>query len=161
MKKIILSILFLIFQLLSFGQEERKEVIQTPVVKENVKEDSELTFDYIEEVPIFPGCEGVEINKRINCFQAKMQDHIKKNLIYPKEAMKKNIQGRVIVMFIINKEGKLENIIAKGSSNCENCEILEREAIRIMRKLPIITPGKQKGVAVKVKYAQPLTFKLR
>ncbi len=161
MKKIILSILFLIFQLLSFGQEERKEINQTPVVKEDEKEDSELTFDYIEEVPIFPGCEGVEINKRINCFQAKMQEHIKKNLIYPKQAMNKNIQGRVTVMFIINKEGKLENIIAKGSSNCEDCEILEREAIRIIRKLPRMTPGKQKGKAVKVKYSQPFTFKLQ
>ncbi len=75
--------------------------------------------------------------------------------------MRKNIQGRVTIMFIINKEGSVENIIAKSTQNCENCEILEKEAIRIMRKLPKMTPGKQNGKPVKVKYSQTLTFKLQ
>jgi protein TonB len=153
--------LFLLFQISSFSQEEPKEPIQIPLAKEEGKEDSELTFAYIEEVPLFPGCEEVERNKRLNCFQAKLNEHIQNNLKYPREARRKNIQGRVVVMFIINKEGNIENIVAKGSADCEDCEILEKEAIRIMSKLPQMTPGKQKGKPVKVKYAQPLTFKLQ
>lgn len=146
MKKIIAFLLFLIFQLPSFGQEEPKELIQIPLAKEEGKEDSELTFAFIEEAPVFPGCEDEERNRRINCFQAKMSEHIQENLKYPREAMRKNIQGRVTVMFIINKEGAIENIIAKSTQNCENCEILEKEAIRIIRKLPKMTPGKQKEI---------------
>lgn len=160
MKKIILSILFLLFQLLSFGQEEPKEPIQIPLAKEEGKEDSELSFAIIEEVPIFPGCGEVERDKRLKCFQAKMNEHIQNNLKYPREARRKNIQGKVVVMFIINKEGKIENIVAKGNADCKECEILEKEAIRIISKLPQMTPGKQKGKPVKVKYSQPLTFKL-
>jgi TonB family protein len=159
MKKLSL-ILFLLFQLLSFGQEEPKEPIKMPLAKEEGKEDSELSFAYIEEIPIFPSCEEIERNKRLNCFQAKMNEHIQKNFKYPREARRKNIQGRVLVMFIINKEGIIENIVAKGPEDCEDCEILEKEAIRIMSKLPQMTPGRQRGKAVKVKYSQPLTFKL-
>ena len=160
MKKLTL-LLFLLFQLLSFGQEEPKEPIRIPLAKEEGKEDSGLSFAIIEEVPLFPGCEEVVRNKRLNCFQAKMNEHIQNNFKYPREARRKNIQGRVLVMFIINKEGIIENIVAKGPEDCEDCEILEKEAIRIMSKLPQMTPGKQKGKAVKVKYSQPLTFKLQ
>jgi protein TonB len=152
--------LFLLFQISSFSQEEPKEPIKMPLAKEDGKEDSELSFAYIEEVPLFPGCEEVERNKRLNCFQAKMSEHIQNNFKYPREARRKNIQGRVLVMFIINREGIVENIIAKGPDDCEDCEILEKEAIRIMSKLPQMTPGKQKGKPVKVKYSQPLNFKL-
>jgi len=156
MKKISI-LLFLLFQLSSFGQENPKEPIRIPLAKEEGKEDSGLSFAIIEEVPIFPGCEDVERKERLACFQKKMSEHINNNFKYPREARRKNIQGRVLVMFVINREGIIENIIAKGP---EDCEILEKEAIRIMSKLPQMTPGKQKGKAVKVKYSQPLTFKL-
>jgi protein TonB len=157
-KKLIL--LFLLFQLSSFGQENPKEPIRIPLAKEEGKENSGLSFALIEEVPIFPGCEEVPRNERLNCFYIKMSDHINNNFRYPREARRKNIQGKVVVMFVINREGTIENIIAKGPADCENCEILEKEAIRIMSKLPKMTPGKQKGKAVKVKYSQPLNFKL-
>ncbi|MBE9576089.1 energy transducer TonB [Flavobacterium proteolyticum] len=160
MKKITLFF-FLLFQLSTFSQAEPKEPIKMPLAKEDGKEASELSFAIIEEVPLFPGCEDVERNKRLNCFQAKMNEHIQNNFKYPREARIRNIQGKVVVMFIINKEGIIENIVAKGPENCGNCEILEKEAIRIMSKLPQMTPGKQKGKAVKVKYSQPLTFKLQ
>lgn len=148
----------LLFQLSSFGQEETKEPIRITLTTEEGKEDFEMPFAVIEEVPVFPGCEEVERDKRMNCFQAKMIEHIQKNLKYPKEARRKNIQGRVVVMFVINKDGVVENIIARGP---KDCEILEKEAIRIISLLPNIKPGMQKGKPVKVKYAQPMTFKLQ
>jgi protein TonB len=54
----------------------------------------------------------------------------------------------------------VENIVAKSPEDCIDCEILEKEAIRIISLLPKFKPGMQKGKPVKVKYAQPITFKL-
>ena len=159
MKKISI-LLFLLFQLSLFGQENLKEPIKIPLAKEDGKENSGISFALIEEVPIFPGCEEVPNEERLSCFHKKISDHINNNFRYPREARRKNIQGKVMTMFVINKEGFIENIVARGPENCEDCEILEKEAIRIMSKLPRMTPGKQKGKAVKVKYSQPLNFKL-
>ena len=78
-------------------------------------------------------------------------------MLKQKQAEKKGIVGRVTVMFVINKEGEIENIVSRGPVNGK---ILEDEARRIVSLLPKMTPGKQKGKAVKVKYSQPLTFKL-
>ncbi len=131
------------------------------VLDNEIKKEESVAFAVIEEVPIFPGCEDVERNERLACFQKKMAEHIIGNMKYPREARRKNIQGRVIVLFVINKEGIVENIVARGPAGCENCEILEKEAIRIISLLPNIKPGMQKGKTVKVKYAQPMTFKLQ
>lgn len=126
-----------------------------------ISKEESVQFALIEEAPIFPGCEDVENDKRMKCFQLKMTEHIKKNFTYPRKAMRKNIKGKIVAMFIINKEGAIEKITARTLSACDDCEILEREAIRIISKLPKMTPGKQKGKPVKVKYSQPFSFKLQ
>jgi protein TonB len=155
MKKIILSILFLLFQLLSFGQEERKEISQTPVVKENEKEDSELTFIQLEEPPTYPGCENISIAERRDCFNTKLGEHVVRHFRYPKEALNNNIQGRVLVQFVIDQEGRVEKITTRGPH-----PLLEEEAFRIISRLPKMKPGIQKGKPVKVKYSIPITFKI-
>ena len=149
------KMLFVLVLILQANVSYSQDILVTD--DEIKKGESSVPFAIIEEVPIFPGCEDVERKERLACFQKKMSEHINNNFKYPREARRKNIQGRVLVMFVINREGIIENIIAKGP---EDCEILEKEAIRIMSKLPQMTPGKQKGKAVKVKYSQPLTFKL-
>lgn len=149
------KMLFVLVLILQANVSYSQDILVTD--DEIKKGESSVPFAVIEEVPIFPGCEDVLKNERLACFQKKMSEHINNNFKYPREARRKNIQGRVLVMFVINREGIIENIIAKGP---EDCEILENEAIRIMSKLPQMTPGKQKGKAVKVKYSQPLTFKL-
>ena len=79
---------------------------------------------------------------------------------YPTVAKQKKIQGRILVTFLINYEGVVENIVAKSPEDCKDWEILDKESIRIISLLPKFKPGMQKGKPVKVKYTQPITFKL-
>ena len=72
--------------------------------------------------------------------------------------MEDNIQGRVSVLFVIDKDGSITNVQAKGP---KGGELLEKEALRVISKLPKFKPGMQRGKPVKVKYSQPITFKLQ
>ena len=120
--------------------------------------DEEVPFTVIEHVPVFPGCEGVANNKRLDCFMEQMAKHIKKNQQYPERAMEDGIQGRVSVLFVIDKDGSITNVQVRGP---KGGELLEKEAKRVIEKLPKFKPGMQRGKPVKVKYSQPITFKLQ
>ncbi len=120
--------------------------------------DEEVPFAVIEDVPVFPGCEGVAKNKRLDCFMEQMAKHIKKNQQYPERAMEDGIQGRVSVLFVIDKDGGISNVQVRGP---KGGELLEKEAKRVIEKLPKFKPGMQRGKPVKVKYSQPITFKLQ
>ena len=123
------------------------EVIEEPV-------EVKVNWISIEEVPIFPGCENAE-DKRA-CFNEMMQKHIRKNFRYPELAQEMNIQGRVNTQFMINNDGSIGTIQKRGPH-----DVLEKEAVRILSKLPKMTPGKQRGTPVKVSFAIPITFKLQ
>ena len=112
------------------------------------------TSDTYEKSPVFPGCENAA-NKK-DCFQEKMQDHIRRNFRYPEIAQEMGVQGRVSVIFVIQKDGSIGNIRMRGPD-----KNLEKEAMRIIQKLPKMTPGKQRGRAVKVPFSIPITFKLQ
>ena len=120
--------------------------------------DEEVPFAVIEDVPVFPGCEGVAKNKRLDCFMEQMAKHIKKNQQYPERAMEDGIQGRVSVLFVIDKDGGISNVQVRGP---KGGELLEKEAKRVIEKLPKFKPGMQRGKPVKVKYSQPIIFKLQ
>lgn len=104
--------------------------------------DEEIPFAVIEDVPVFPGCEGVAKNKRLECFMEQMAKHIKRNQQYPERAMEDNIQGRVSVLFVIDKDGSITNVQARGP---KGGELLEKEALRVISKLPKFKPGMQRG----------------
>jgi len=135
------------------SQEE--EIIEVDdIATDEVEEDLDVPFAVIEDVPVFPGCEK-ESNKRA-CFQKMMQKHISKNFRYPEIAQDMGIQGRVSVMFTIQKDGSIGNVRMRGPD-----KNLEKEAARIIGKLPKMTPGKQRGRAVRVPFSIPITFKLQ
>ncbi len=135
------------------SQEEEVMEVEDVEVEEEF-EDISVPFAVIEDVPVFPGCEGSS-NKKA-CFQEMMQKHIRKNFRYPEIAQEMGIQGRVAVMFTIQKDGSIGNIRMRGPD-----KNLEAEAMRIIQKLPKMTPGKQRGRAVKVPFSIPINFKLQ
>jgi protein TonB len=143
--------LYFIFftSLISFAQEEIAETN----VNENEKQ---VSFAVIEEIPVFKGCEEIDKNYRHDCFNLKITDHIKKNFKYPKKAQRDNIQGKVYVTFLIDKEGNVGNIKTRGAH-----PILQKEAYRIVSLIPKMKPGIQKGKPVMVKYGLPINFKFR
>ena len=135
------------------SQEEEVMEVED-IVEEEVEEDISVPFAVIEDVPVFPGCER-QSNKKA-CFQEMMNKHIRKNFRYPEIAQEMGVQGRVSVMFTIMKDGSIGNIRMRGPD-----KNLEAEAMRIIKKLPKMTPGKQRGRAVKVPFSIPINFRLQ
>tara|TARA_B100000963_G_scaffold61745_1_gene49681 strand:- start:10 stop:711 length:702 start_codon:yes stop_codon:yes gene_type:complete len=136
-------------------ETDQEEIVEVEVLEEEF-EDVDVPFAIIEDVPIYPGCENVPKSKRRDCFQEQINKHIRKNFRYPEIAQEMGIQGRVFVSFIISKDGTISNIRKRGPD-----KNLEREAERIISKLPKMTPGKQRGRAVRVPFSIPITFRLQ
>ena len=85
-----------------------------------------------------------------------MTRFIQKNIKYPDLERESGIQGRVIIKFIVNGDGSLSDIyVAKGVSAG-----IDSEAIRVVKLMPKLKPGKQDGIPVRVQYALPIAFKL-
>lgn len=105
----------------------------------------EKVFDVVEEMPQFPGG------------QQKMMDYVAANIRYPKELAEACIQGRVIVSFIVEKDGSISNVKVAKSLD----PLLDKEAMRVVSGMPKWIPGKQNGVAVRVRYIIPVNFRLQ
>lgn len=110
----------------------------SPVVQD------EKVFDIVEVMPGFPG--GT----------LKMMEYLRDNLKYPKEAVSDNIQGRVIVQFVVTKTGDITDAKIFRSVH----PLLDAEALRVVNSMPKWTPGKQKGKPVNVKFSIPVSFRL-
>ncbi len=136
---------------------QEQEIIEVEDVEvEEMDEDIDVPFAVIEDVPVFPGCESVAKSQLRDCFNEKMQEHIRKNFRYPEIAQEMGIQGRVSVLFTIQKDGSIGNIRLRGPD-----KNLEEEARRIIERLPKMTPGKQRGRPVRVPFSIPIMFKLQ
>tara|TARA_B100000575_G_scaffold261892_1_gene235894 strand:- start:4417 stop:5121 length:705 start_codon:yes stop_codon:yes gene_type:complete len=137
-------------------ETDQDEIIIEEIEVEDEFDDIDVPFAVIEDVPIFPGCESVSKSQRRPCFQEQMNKHIRKNFRYPEIAQEMGVQGRVYVNFIIAKDGSITNIRMRGPD-----KNLENEAARIIGRLPKMTPGKQRGRAVRVPFSIPITFRLQ
>lgn len=131
-------------------EKESAELDEIVVVgySSNEKQDSEndkKVFDVVEVPPVFAGGEKA------------MFEYLSKNIRYPVEAQKQKIQGRVVVQFVVNDEGKVTN--AKIVYSIDT--YLDAEALRIINAMPDWTPGKQGGKNVSVRYVLPIQFKLQ
>ncbi|MEK6153294.1 energy transducer TonB [Flavobacteriaceae bacterium 3-367] len=136
-------------------------VIEEPIIDvddvavEEEEEEISVPFAVIENVPIFPGCEGGTNEERKTCFQEKIQEHINKNFKYPASALEMGTQGKVFVLFTIDSKGIVSQIKTRGPDR-----VLEKEAHRIIASLPQMTPGRQRGKNVSVPYSIPINFKM-
>lgn len=125
-----------------------KAVQEQVVVKEpepEVKHKEDEIFVAVEQQAEFPGG------------QAALMKWLGNNIRYPESAQQNDIQGRVIVKFVVEKDGSIgQATIAKGVDRD-----LDREAIRVVKKMPKWQPGKNNGVAVRSYFTLPVTFKLQ
>lgn len=120
------------------------------------EEPDEVLPNLVEQVPVFPGCEKLPNDQRLDCFQQKLQEHIRKNIRYPDAEREMGVKGRVAVLFKVDPNGEVSQIQVKGPS-----QGLEKEAIRIMEKLPKMKPGMQGGRPVRVPFSIPINFTLQ
>ena len=133
------------------SQEEEVMEVEDVEVEEEV-EDVDVPFAVIEDVPIFPGCKGNKSELK-KCFNRKMQKHFVKKFDtdLPNELGLSPGRKRLIMLFKIDKQGNIVDIRVKAPH-----PRLEKEAARIVRLLPKMKPGKQRGKAVGVKYTLPM-----
>ena len=115
--------------------EEKEKQAENPTDK---------VFDVVEQMPQFPG--GT----------AELMKYMSMNVRYPKEAHENGIQGRVIVTFVVGKDGSISDASIVRSIDPQ----LDAEALRVVNEMPTWTPGMQNGEPVAVKYTVPITFKL-
>ena len=138
-------------------ETDQEEIVEVEDVEvEDDFDDVDVPFAVIEDVPIYPGCEKVAKSERRACFQDQINKHIRKNFRYPEIAQEMGIQGRVYVNFVIAKDGSITNVRMRGPD-----KNLEKEAARIISKLPMMTPGKQRGRPVRVPFSIPINFRLQ
>ena len=109
------------------------------------RKDTINVYDCVEQMPSFPG--GTQ----------KLKEFIEKNLRYPKELEESCVQGRVIVRFIVERNGKLSNVKVVKSVH----PVLDKEALRIVKLMPRWIPGRQNGITVRVKCYIPIIFRLK
>lgn len=107
--------------------------------------DDNQVFTVVEQKPQFPGGEAALLKW--------VGDHIR----YPAMAQENNIQGRVVVQFVVTKTGKVGEVKVIRSKDPD----LDKEAVRVVKSLPDFVPGKMNGHSVNVWYTLPVTFKLQ
>lgn len=116
------------------------------VVEEKVEAPApEKVFDAVEEPPTFPG--GVEA----------MYEFMRKELRYPEMAAQNNIQGRVILQFVVEKDGSVGEVRVVRKVDTD----LDKEAVRMVKSMPKFIPGRMNGQSVRVWFTLPVNFKLK
>ena len=120
-----------------------KEDIAAPEPPKHVEETK--VFTVVEQMPMFPGGD------------AALMSYLANNIHYPTVAAENGVQGRVVVGFVVERDGSITDVNILRSVDPS----LDREAMRVVKSMPRWTPGKQNGSAVRVKYQVPVTFRLQ
>lgn len=125
------------------GQNAPEPVRSKPLYKpQPVNKNS--VYDVVEQMPSFPG--GI----------SGLRTYLNQNIRYPAEAQENCVQGRVVVSFVVGKDGHISDVTVLRSVDPS----LDKEAIRVVRNMPRWTPGKQGGEPVRVRYNVPVSFRL-
>lgn len=127
---------------LNVVREHKDEIIVEEKKPEPVKEE---IFTAVEQMPQFPGGE------------AELLKYIATHIKYPTMAAENNIQGRVVVKFVVKKDGQVGEVVVVRGKDPD----LDKEALRVVKTLPNFIPGKMNGQAVSVWYTLPINFKLQ
>lgn len=125
------------------GQNKPEPVRSEPLYKpQPVNRNS--VYDVVEQMPSFPG--GI----------SGLRTYLNQNIRYPAEAQETCAQGRVVVSFVVGKDGHISDVTVVRSVEPS----LDKEAVRVVRNMPRWTPGKQGGEPVRVRYTVPVSFRL-
>ncbi len=121
------------------------EIVYVPVQAEEEEPEETQIFDVVENMPEFPGG------------QAALMSYLAKNIKYPTIAQENGTQGRVIIQFVVNRDGSIVDArVARGVD-----PYLDKEALRVVNTMPKWKPGMQRNKPVRVKYTVPVMFRLQ
>lgn len=128
----------------SEDDKNKKVVIQAPIAAPVEDPEESRIHVVVERMPEFPGGE------------AAMNQFINRTIRYPVIAQENGIQGRVVVQFVVNTDGKIVDVeVVRGVE-----ESLDKEAVRVVKAMPPWNPGRQGGKNVRVKYTLPIRFRI-
>ena len=105
---------------------------------------TDMVYDLVEQMPIFPGGED------------SMRHYLLYNLQYPEYAKNHHIEGRIDVRFLVDEHGNLSNVVVQKGE----IQDLNKEAVRVVKSFPPFTPGVHEGKPVKVIVILPIIFQL-
>ncbi|TDI70371.1 MAG: energy transducer TonB [Bacteroidetes bacterium] len=137
--------------------DQMEEIIEIEEIEEVEEEIADVPFAVIENVPVYPGCEKAGNNAaKKKCMSDKVMKFVQKKF-NTDLANDLGLEGRqrISVQFKIDKNGNVVNVRARAPH-----PRLEQEAIRVVKALPKMTPGRQRGKAVGVLYALPILFQV-
>lgn len=120
-----------------------KDDIKAPEPPKHVEE--EKVFDVVEQMPSFPGGNSA------------LMKFLNENIHYPVVAQENGVQGRVVISFVVERDGHITDVQVARSVDPS----LDKEAQRVVKSMPKWIPGKQNGSAVRVKYNVPVSFRLQ
>lgn len=144
MKKITFSLLLMMSSFILVAQE-----------KDSIQSSDDVVFAIIDQAPIFPGCEKLEKKLQKLCLQNQIKKYVNKKFkvrIATKLKLQPGVK-KIYVQFKIDKNGNITDVRARGPH-----KKLEKEAIRVIKSLPSMIPGKNNNRTVGVKYTLPITL---
>ena len=125
--------------------DKKPEPVADVKKEEPKKDEGPVNMAMVEQKPMFPGGD------------AAMMSWLSSNINYPPAAAEEGVSGKVTVSFIVEKDGKVSNVkVARGKHPA-----LDAEAVRVVKKMPKWTPGRNNGAPVRVTYMLPVTFRLQ
>lgn len=140
--------------------KQDEKIVEVKEIKEEVVEEeiADVPFAVIENVPVYPGCEGEKTNDaKKKCMSSKISEFINKKF-NTNLASDLGLEGRqrIAVQFKIDKSGRVVDVRARAPH-----PRLEKEAMDVVKSLPNMTPGKQRGKPVGVLYSLPIVFDIQ
>lgn len=143
------------FLLMACGTQKQVKTASPVTTEQNSAVGPDQAFVVVEDKPEFLGGAGA------------LLDYLRRNIRYPAEAHKKNVQGRIVVQFIVEKDGSITDAHVADdmkhyikSNPLMVDKLLADEAVRVISSMPAWKPGTQRGVPVRVQYAVPINFRL-
>ena len=140
MKKILLLLALITYQ--SYSQNTHTDTFMLP-------------YDFVDQKPMFSQCQDTLNERQHHCFKSQLDQHVAKHFHYPEPAVEMGITGKVLLYIRINTNGSTTVLRTRGTD-----KFLEKEAERIIKKLPPFIPAQHVGKPVAVLYKYCIRFKL-
>lgn len=152
MRKIFLLVLGALLSSLAMAQEKAEKVVNTDSIQRVLLDSlrSTQTEEDYGEVPVMKVMKKAEFPGGMKELQAFLSN----NLVYPKEAISAGIEGRVIVFFVVGRDGSIRDIEVKRASH----PLLDAEAVRVVKSMPRWKPAENNGKPVASYYTLPISF---
>ena len=139
---VIATLLLFVGITMSYAQTKAQPVKEATT---SSQDDPEKVYEAVDESPSFPG--GLDA----------LMKYLASNIQYPREAVKSKIQGKVILQFVVERDGSIGDLSVRQGVDPR----LDAEAMRVVRSMPTWTPGKKDGKVVRCRFILPVVFRLK